>query len=85
MAQTQKKRKVQTKTDTKLDLHGYTIEVAYHQCQSKLRRYQDVGYTSVEVVTGKSGQIRAEFPFWMENFGYRAQVATHGGSFIVYL
>lgn len=85
MAQTQKRKKQAFKAEAKFDLHGLSVDTAFHQCESKLQRMQELKYNTVEVITGKSGQIRAEFPFWMENFGYRAQVSPHGGSFIVFL
>lgn len=78
-----RKKKNQPEPQARLDLHGFTVEIAYGQVKAMLLRYQDRGYTLVEIVTGKSGRIRAEFPFWMESLGYKATVAKHGGSFIV--
>jgi len=41
----------------------------------------------VEIVTGKSGQIRKEFPFWSENNHQirSIEASWHGGSFVVKL
>lgn len=84
--QSQKKKKTSLpKAEAKIDLHGFTVEVAYQQCKSKLQAYYDREYSTVEVITGKSGQIRAEFPFWLENWGYRGQVLPGNGSFLIYL
>jgi DNA-nicking Smr family endonuclease len=65
------------------DLHGYPVEIAFKLCRSTLEVYRNKGFKNVEVITGKSGVIRKEFPFWMENLGYKAIVAKHDGSFIV--
>lgn len=65
------------------DLHGYPVEIAFKLCRSALEAYKNKGIRNVEVITGKSGVIRKEFPFWMENLGYKATVAKHDGSFIV--
>jgi len=80
-----RKKKALPKPQAKLDLHGFTVEIAYGQVAGFLNRSRDRGLEVVEIVTGKSGQIRYEFPFWLENLEYRAQVSPHGGSFIVYL
>lgn len=82
---TARKKKSLPKPQAKLDLHGYTIEIAHGQVIGFLNRSKDRGYDIVEVITGKSGKIRAEFPFWAENLGYRAVVTSHNGSFIVYI
>jgi DNA-nicking Smr family endonuclease len=82
---TARKRKQQPEPQAKLDLHGFTVEVAYGQVSSMINRWREREYTLVEIVTGKSGLIRYEAPFWFENLGVRAQVSKHGGSFYVYL
>lgn len=79
------KKKQLPQPQAKIDLHDYSIEAAYGQVVSFLRRQQDRGLDIVEVVTGKSGMIRHEAPFWFETLGYKAQVAKHNGSFFVYL
>ncbi len=80
-----RKKKNSFEPQAKIDLHGYSTETAYHQTKSMLLRYRDRGITLVEVVTGKSGAIRTEFPFWMESLGYRSQVSKHNGSFLVWV
>lgn len=82
---TARKKKTLPKPQAKLDLHGFTVEIAHGQVASFLSRSVANGLDIVEVVTGKSGRIRYEFPFWMENLGHRAIVSSHGGSFIVYI
>jgi len=82
---TERKRKALPKPQAKLDLHGFTVEIAYGQVIGFLNRSKDRGLDIVEVITGKSGLIRYEFPFWAENLGYRAMVSSHGGSFLVWV
>ena len=82
---TARKKKSLPKPQAKIDLHGYTIESAHGQVIGFLNRSKDRGLDIVEVVTGKSGLIRYEAPFWFENLGYRAIVSSHGGSFLVWI
>ena len=51
----------------KLDLHGFTLEDAYEEFTDFIFESYDNNIPNVEVITGKSGQIRKEFPFWSEN------------------
>lgn len=64
-----------------LDLHGHTVEAAYHAVREFLEHGSGARY--VVVITGKSGEIRREFPFWMEKLGYSYEMAEHGGAFRV--
>lgn len=69
----------------KIDLHGLTIQKAYEYFRETAEIYSNCGITTFEVITGKSGQIRKEFPIWLEALGYTGTVATHDGSFTVNL
>ncbi len=71
------------KVDYRIDLHGFTLEQAYSCCSSRLEELFGNGCKSVEVITGKSGQIRKEFLHWIENWGYNARIGNNDGSFIV--
>ena len=82
---TAKKNKTKVNIDAKLDLHGYTIEIAHAQTQRFIERCRDREFSNIEIITGKSGQIKYEFPFWLENFGVVGKVSSHGGSFIIKL
>ena len=79
---------IKTKTDLtmlKLDLHDKTLEEAYQKCQEFINEAYINNLKKVEIITGKSGSIRREFPFWAEN-NHRIQYTTiseHGGSFVV--
>ena len=69
----------------KLDLHGFTLEEAYEEFTDFIySAYQD-GVSKVEIITGKSGKIRQEFPHWSESSHQIQYIETswHGGSFIV--
>ena len=80
------KRKVkEIKPKVKIDLHGFTVQEAFDYCQNELDYYETNGLKFVEVITGKSGQIRKEFPIWLETWGRTGTVALHDGSFTVYL
>lgn len=47
-----------------LDLHNMTLQAAHRSTSDYLRRSARAGKRDVEVITGKSGQIRAEFVTW---------------------
>ena len=65
---------------TTLDLHGYWIEDAYHEVKDFLA---NVEAKNAVVITGKSGVIKKEFPFWMEHLGYTFELLENGGSYRV--
>ena len=71
----------------KLDLHGFTLEDAYEEFTDFIFESYDNNIPNVEVITGKSGQIRKEFPFWSENNHQIKSIepSWHGGSFVIKL
>ena len=71
----------------KLDLHGLTLEEAFDEFTDFIYEAYKNNFSKVEIVTGKSGQIRKEFPYWSENSHQirSIEVSWHGGSFIVKL
>jgi DNA-nicking Smr family endonuclease len=80
------KRKIKAPQPTvKIDLHGFTVQDAFNYCADELYFCEINGHKLVEVVTGKSGQIRKEFPIWLDTWGYTGIVAPHNGSFTVHL
>ena len=69
----------------KLDLHDLTLEEAYEEFRDFIHEAYSNNISKVEVITGKSGQIRREFPYWSEN-SHQVQYheeSWHGGSFVV--
>ena len=69
----------------RIDLHGLTVQDAFTYCKQELDWYRDIGHKAVVVITGKSGQIRKEFPNWLDTWRLTGTVAFHDGSFTVYL
>ncbi len=68
-----------------LDLHDYSLEDAYQKCQEFITEAYRDNIKKIEIVTGKSGPIRREFPYWAES-NHQVQYiepSWHGGSFIV--
>ena len=69
----------------KLDLHDYTLEDAYQKCQEFISEAYINRIKKIEVITGRSGPICKEFPFWAES-NHQVQYiepSWHGGSFII--
>ena len=48
----------------KLDLHDLNLEEAYDEFNEFINKAYSDNISKVEVITGKSGQIRREFPYW---------------------
>jgi DNA-nicking Smr family endonuclease len=72
------------------DLHGFTVEGAYRYMVALLDELQNHNYGVVRIITGKSGQIRQEFPAWMQTSRLslhirKIHIESTGGSFIVWL
>ena len=69
----------------KLDLHGLTLEEAYEKFQNFIFEAYNDNVLKVEIITGKSGQIRKEFPYWSENSHQikNHEISWHGGSFVI--
>ncbi|MDC3263580.1 Smr/MutS family protein [Pelagibacterales bacterium] len=68
-----------------LDLHDYNLADAYQECQEFIAEAYKDNIKKIEIITGKSGPIRKEFPFWAEN-NHQVQYiepSWHGGSFII--
>lgn len=84
-------RKGKAAIEATLDLHGYTVEVAYSLLLGFIARNIQQGTRVVLVITGKgrapqSGILRAQLPRWLEIPPLKDQVSTfsladrsHGG------
>jgi dsDNA-specific endonuclease/ATPase MutS2 len=72
---------------TTLDLHGYTVHQACAVTKTFVYDAKRAGLKYVTIITGLSGQIRREFPLWVEQFPEVRKVdpANGGGAFRVYL
>jgi DNA-nicking Smr family endonuclease len=71
-----------------LDLHGMTLNEAH--AQTKKAVYEAnvfYGLKYITIITGLSGQIRREFPFWIEALPEvkKLEVLNGGGAFKVFL
>ena len=69
----------------KLDLHDYSLEDAYQKCQEFIGEAYMNRIKKIEIITGKSGPICKEFPFWAES-NHQVQYiepSWHGGRFII--
>lgn len=66
-----------------IDLHGFHIHDAYQHVSNFLYQNKFSKLKKVKFITGKSGEIKREFPFWMDNLGYQYTISDGGGSFIV--
>lgn len=70
-----------------LDCHGLTVQDSYEKIISFIETHAVSKSKSIKIITGKSGQIKTEFPLWMS---LHKQVRSHsllknGGSWIVNL
>lgn len=64
----------------RLDLHGYTVQGAYEATRSFIEQARYDRLRRVTVITGRSGQIRREFPHWMRtNSDVARFIETRGG------
>jgi DNA-nicking Smr family endonuclease len=57
-----------------LDLHGRTVQRAFHALTAFLRAAHAEGVRCVEVVTGQSGVLRRELPLWLNLPEFRGMV-----------
>lgn len=50
-----------------LDLHHCTIQQAFNKFHEFIYEHQSIGSSYVTVITGRSGKIQDEFPYWCKN------------------
>jgi DNA-nicking Smr family endonuclease len=67
-------RKVRDEEPTILDLHGLTIQQAFHETNNFLSRHYSMGSRLVTIITGKDGKIQDEFPHWCANFSFVSEL-----------
>jgi len=51
----------------RLDLHGMTIQQAFHRVNQFVDEHFSEGTSNVMIITGKGGKIADEFPAWCGN------------------
>lgn len=70
-----------------LDLHGMSVNQAHIETKTFFYKAKLFKLKYVRIITGLSGQIKREFPFWLENMSgiRRVEVLSGGGSFKIYL
>ncbi len=72
---------------TTLDLHGMTLDQAHAAVRRMVADAQHCGLKHVNIITGLSGPIRREFPFWVEQLSQvrRFETLNGGGAFKLHL
>jgi len=55
---------------TTLDLHGYKIHDAYLKTIEYLKNARYHNLKTVIIITGKSGKINEEFPYWLDKMSF---------------
>ena len=70
-----------------LDLHGYTLNEAFSELEKFFEEKYYEGIRNIKIITGASGQIRQDFPYWMENPKlkryYSSYSQINSGSFLI--
>ncbi len=66
-----------------IDLHHLTVHSAYMAVTSFIEKSKNYDLKRVVVITGRSGQIKKEFPHWVSS--YRFNELPNGGSFEIYI
>lgn len=68
-----------------IDLHGLTLNEAYQLVKNTI--FQN--YKEITVITGASGEINRQFPFWLENHELAPKIHSvsniNNGSFLLKL
>lgn len=65
------KEKERKAFNRQIDLHGYTVQDAWHKVNAYIDEAKHLSVKEVLIITGKSGDICKEFPSWMS---YRVDV-----------
>jgi DNA-nicking Smr family endonuclease len=72
---------------SEIDLHGLTIQQACVETRQFITDAKAAGLRHVTIITGLSGYIRREFPFWVDQLPEVRKIEpfSGGGAFKVYL
>ena len=74
-----------------LDLHGMTIQQAFNATRLFVEEHRINGSKSFVIISGKSGKIADELPFWVENIPCVRKIEPimdsrgDSGAYVVYL
>lgn len=70
-----------------LDLHGMSINQAHSETKTFFYKAKLFKLKYVRIITGLSGQIKREFPYWLEHMPEirRVEMLNGGGAFKIYL
>ena len=49
-----------------MDLHGLTLDEAYDRVKAAFKDCHSKGIRKLKVITGRSGEICRQFPYWAE-------------------
>lgn len=76
-----------TRRPNYLDLHGYTLNEAFEELEKFFEEKYYDKIRNVKIITGASGQIRQDFPHWMDNPKlkrfYSSYSQINSGSFLI--
>jgi len=69
-----------------LDLHGFCLEQAYRMFLKHIEISKQYDFKYIQVITGKSGEMRREFSSWLNKISYKKLEKLPGdGAFKIYL
>lgn len=70
-----------------LDLHGYILHTAYTSVFDFIDQSHTMGFKTVMIITGRSGQIFEEFPHWVKahNKVRKIELQPNKGSWKIWL
>jgi DNA-nicking Smr family endonuclease len=70
-----------------LDLHGMTVQLAFLTVNDFIAEAKKNNTTTITIITGLSGEIRREFPVWLDfHKGIKShQILNGGGAFQIKL
>jgi len=57
-----------------LDLHGMTVQQAYHRTEEFIGSHHRLGTKQVVIICGKGGRIAYELPLWCNRFGQISKI-----------
>ena len=68
-----------------LDLHGLSLNAAYDSVRSHIEGGKVNGFKYITIITGKSGEIRKEFPTWISDIKLKKVEEINSGAFRLFV